>query len=262
MLSQIIHEPLLLGAAQAAVATLWALVVVWVARRQSIHLERETLVALVRGLVQVVAAGSVIILLFRSPLWSSALVLAAMMGVAAWIAAQRVRAIPGVFWVALQGIVFGAGVVIITMTLAGAIDATMSALIPIGSMLIANSMNTSAQALERFSAEVEAHAGQIEAALALGAAPEETVVRYVQAAIQASMIPRVDTLRSLGIVWIPGVMAGMILSGSDPVYAALYQFVVIAMIFAASGLSSVICTLRIRSQLFSKADQLLYRPSA
>jgi putative ABC transport system permease protein len=96
--------------------------------------------------------------------------------------------------------------------------------------------------------------------LALGAEPKNTVTPYVQAAVQASLIPRIDSLRSLGIVWIPGLMAGMVLSGEDPVYAAIYQFVVIAMIFAAAGLTSVVSTLLIRSRVFSSAQQLTLQP--
>jgi putative ABC transport system permease protein len=57
-------------------------------------------------------------------------------------------------------------------------------------------------------------------------------------------------------------MAGMILAGTDPVYAAIYQFVVLAMIFAAAGLTSVVTTLLIRSRAFSPAQQLILRPGA
>jgi putative ABC transport system permease protein len=71
------------------------------------------------------------------------------------------------------------------------------------------------------------------------------------------MIPRIDTLRALGIVWIPGLMAGMVLAGSDPVYAAIYQFVVVGMIFAASGLTSLISTQLIRGRAFTRAEQLV-----
>ena len=77
---------------------------------------------------------------------------------------------------------------------------------------------------------------------------------------EASLIPAIDSLRSLGIVWIPGLMAGMLLSGSRPIYAAIYQFVVLAMIFAASGLTSLVSTLLIRSQAFTDAEQLRLRP--
>lgn len=48
--------------------------------------------------------------------------------------------------------------------------------------------------------------------------------------------------------------------GTDPVYAAIYQFVVIAMLFAASGLTSLACTRLIRLRAFSPAQQLLLRP--
>jgi putative ABC transport system permease protein len=55
-------------------------------------------------------------------------------------------------------------------------------------------------------------------------------------------------------------MAGMMLSGSRPVYAAIYQFVVLAMIFAASGITSLASTFLIRGRLFTSAEQLILQP--
>jgi putative ABC transport system permease protein len=127
-------------------------------------------------------------------------------------------------------------------------------------MLIANAMNTNGLALNRFRADVLAHSGEIETALALGAEARSRVSPYVQASFEASLIPAIDSLRSLGIVWIPGLMAGMMLSGARPVYAAIYQFVVLAMIFAASGLTSLVSTTLIRGRVFSPAEQLLLQP--
>lgn len=260
MLNQFFDNLLLLGLAQAGVTAALALVVVLLSRLQNVHLERETLVALVRGFVQVVAVGSVLLLLLRGPDWTSVFVLAAMMVVAAGISSRRAQGIPGAFWVSLQSIAVGAGLVIALMTVVGAIEAKLTALIPVGSMVIAAAMRANSLALDRFRAEVVAHVGQIEAALALGAEPNTTVTAHVRAAIQASLIPSIDSLRSLGIVWIPGLMSGMILSGSDPIYAAIYQFVVIAMIFAAAGLTAVPSVLMIRSWIFSPAEQLILRP--
>ncbi len=54
----------------------------------------------------------------------------------------------------------------------------------------------------------------------------------------------------------------MILAGTDPIYAAVYQFAVIAMIFAASGLASVISVLLARGKVFSSAEQLILKPAA
>jgi putative ABC transport system permease protein len=127
-------------------------------------------------------------------------------------------------------------------------------------MIIANAMNSCAQSMERFRADVTSHVGQVEAGLALGAEPAVTVAPYVQGAVYASLIPRLDSLKSLGIVWIPGVMAGMIVSGVNPIYAGIYQFIVIAMIFAASGITALAVTLLIRTRAFSPAEQLVLRP--
>ncbi|HEX9136353.1 MAG TPA: ABC transporter permease [Nitrospirota bacterium] len=261
MLKQIFTNQLSLGLAQAAVATVLALAVMGIARKREIHLERDIIFALVRGIVQIVAVGSVLVLLLRGPQWTSLFVLSGMITAAAATSARRARGIPGAFEVSLYAIAFGAGLVILLMTWAGAIDTRITSLIPVGSMLIANAMNTNSLALNRFRSDVQANVGLIETGLALGAGSKQTVAPYVQSSLQASLIPAIDSLRSLGIVWIPGLMTGMLLSGSKPIYAAIYQFVILSMIFAASGLTSLVSTLLIRSHAFSPAEQLTLRPS-
>jgi len=248
--------------AQAAVAGIAAFIVVLLARKRRIHLERDAAIALVRGLVQIVAVGSVLVLLLRGPRWTSVFLLAAMIVAAGSISTKRAKGIPGSFRVSTYAIACGAGSVIAVMTLLGVIDTSITSLIPVGSMLIANAMNTNGLALNRFRSDVLAHVGEVETALALGAEPRNSVAPFVQASFEASLIPAIDSLRSLGIVWIPGLMAGMLLSGASPLYSAIYQFVVLAMIFAASGLTSLTSTLLIRTHAFSPAEQLLLRPGA
>jgi putative ABC transport system permease protein len=257
MLSSFFVDTLQLGVAQAVISAVLALAIVYIARRYEIHLERETAVALVRGFVQIVAVGSILVLVFRGPSWTSVFVLLFMMLAAAATSARRAQGISGAFLVSFYGIAGGAGFVIALMTVLGVIDPRMASLIPVGSMIIASAMNSVALALERFRSELAANVGLIEAGLALGAAPNKVVAPHVEASVSAAMIPRIDTLRALGIVWIPGLMAGMVLAGSDPVYAAIYQFVVVAMIVSASGLSAVISTLLIRGRAFSAAEQLV-----
>jgi putative ABC transport system permease protein len=254
------HGDLQLGLAQAAVAALAALVMVLLARRRGIHLENETVVALVRGLVQIVAVGSILLLLLRGPVWTSGFLLLAMIVAAGATSGRRAKGVPGAFQVSTWAIACGAGSVIALMTWLGVIDTAITSLVPVGSMLIANAMNTNSLALNRFRADVLAHAGEIETALALGAEAGDSVSPYTQASLEASLIPAIDSLRSLGIVWIPGLMAGMLLSGARPVYAAVYQFVLLAMVFAASGLTSMISTLMVRGRVFSAAEQLMLQP--
>jgi len=260
MLNFFFHSQISLGLAQAAVAAIAAFVIVLLARRRGIHLGKEIIVAMVRGLVQIVAVGSILLVLLRSPRWTSGFLLAAMILAAGATSARRAKGVPGAFPVSTWAIAFGAGSVIALMTWLGVIDTAITSLVPVGSMLIANAMNTNGLTLNRFRSEVLSHVGEIESALALGADARNSVAPYVQASFEASLIPAIDSLRSLGIVWIPGLMAGMLLSGSRPVYAAVYQFVVLAMIFAASGLTSLVSTWMIRTRVFTPAEQLLLQP--
>jgi putative ABC transport system permease protein len=254
------HGQLQLGLAQAGVAAWAALSVVLLAHRRGIHLEKELVIAMARGLVQIVAVGSILLLLLRGPSWTSVFLLLVMIVAAGATSARRAKGMPGAFEVSTWAIACGAGSVIALMTLLGVIDTPITALVPVGSMLIANAMNTNGLALNRFRSDVLAHVGEIETALALGADGKSSVAPYVQVSFEASLIPAIDSLRSLGIVWIPGLMAGMMLSGARPVYAAVYQFVVLAMIFASSGLTSLVSTLLIRTRVMSPAEQLILRP--
>jgi len=214
----------------------------------------------VRGLAQIVAVGSILLLLLKAPSWTSIFLLSAMIVAAGATSAKRAKGMPGAFEVSTWAIGGGAGLMIAIMTLLGVIDTPITALVPSGSRMIANAMNTNGLALNRFRSDVLAHVGEIETALALGADGKTSVAPYVQVSFEASLIPAIDSLRSLGIVWIPGLMAGMLLSGARPIYAAIYQFVLLAMIFASSGLTSLVSTLLIRSRVMTPADQLILRP--
>lgn len=247
------------GMIQAIISIVTAISVVLLGKHWKIYLGKEVTTSLSRGIVQIVMAGFFLLLIFRGPGWIGIIILGIMIFIAATIASRRAGNIPDAFPISLYGIAIGSGSVILVMTLARVIDSRLTTLIPIGSMLIANAMNTTSLALERFCSEVRTHSGHIEAGLSLGADPKITVLPYVNAAVRASLIPRIDSIRSLGIVWIPGLMAGMILGGSDPLYAAIYQFVIITLIFAVAGLTSLISVLLIRGSIFSKADQLILR---
>jgi putative ABC transport system permease protein len=56
----------------------------------------------------------------------------------------------------------------------------------------------------------------------------------------AAMIPQVNALLAVGLVALPGMMTGQILSGIDPLTAARYQIMVMCMIFSTAGLSAVL----------------------
>ena len=252
-----LSEPVVVkGLAQVGVASLLAAVVLVISYLRNLDVETELGRAFIRGFVQVLAMGAVIGVLFSLQLAWSTLVIAAMMGFAAWISKNRGAGVPSVFRVSLVSIVVGSGVVIVTMLAAGAIEPTVRNLIPVGGMIISSAMKTNSLALDRIKGEMQSNRGEIEAVLALGAPPERVISDYVTTSVRASLIPMVDALKSLGLVYIPGMMSGMILAGSNPIYAALYQFVIMGMLFAASGLTSMLSIRLVGQYAFTEADQL------
>jgi putative ABC transport system permease protein len=255
-----LHGDIAMGMAQAAGAIVLCAVVVLLCRRFAVHVERETAISLGRGLVQMVFVGMVLAVLLHGNLLEGVLILLGMTFAAAVTASRRARDIKGSLLLSFYAIAAGSGVVIAAMLATGTLTADIAVLVPVGSMIIANAMNACAQSVERFKSEVASHVGQIEAGLALGADSRVTVALYVQSAVYTSLLPRLDMLKSLGLVWIPGVMAGMMVSGASPVYAGIYQFVIVAMILSASGIAGLIVTLLMRARAFSTAAQLTLRP--
>jgi putative ABC transport system permease protein len=255
-----LNGSVVMGMAQAAGAIALCAAVVLLCRRFAVHVEREAAISVARGLVQMVFVGVVLAVLLHGNLLVGALILLAMTFAAAVTASRRARDIKGSLPFSFYAIAAGSGVVIAAMLATGTLATDVAVLVPVGSMIIANAMNACAQSVERFRADVTAHVGHIEAGLALGGDPAVTVAPYVQSAVYASLLPRLDMLKSLGLVWIPGVMAGMMVSGASPIYAGIYQFVIVAMILAASGIAGLIVTLLMRGRAFSAAAQLTLRP--
>jgi putative ABC transport system permease protein len=260
MLSELEHSlnsDVMMGLAQAAGAIMLCLAVVASCRWFGVRVGREAAISIGRGLVQMAFVGVVLALLLHGGLLIGSLILLLMMIAAAVTASRRLSGIDRPVLLAFWSILAGSGAVIAAMLATGTLKPGIAFLVPVGSMIIANAMNACAQAAERFRADVATHVGQVEAGLALGAAPAATVAPYVQSAVYASLLPRLDMLKSLGLVWIPGVMAGMVVTGASPLYAGIYQFIIVAMILAASGITGMLAILLMRRRAFSPAAQLI-----
>ena len=259
MISRLFQSQISQGIAGCAIAAVTALLIMLLARRRGVDMLRELPLAQLRGIVQIVAVGLILAYLLHGPRWIEILVLAAMMFAAAGIVRRRASSIPRAFTLALKSIAVGAGAILAVMIVTGVIPVQVAILIPVGSMVIAQTMNMQSIFLDRFRGEVLTHVGEVEAALSLGATAQTAVLPYVRAAYHASLIPSVDNIRSLGIVWIPGLMAGMVLSGSSPIYAALYQFVVLSIIFSAAALTCFTASYLVIGRIFTPHEQLLLR---
>jgi len=135
MLSQWIDDQVLLGAAQAGVTLVAALIVLGLTVRLKLGLKKEILVGLGRGLVQIVGVGFLLTIIFSANLWVSIPIILVMIVAAGFITVQRIKSIPNALWISLIGITAGAGSVIFIMTLLGVIKQDLTSIIPIGSMM-------------------------------------------------------------------------------------------------------------------------------
>ena len=112
--------------------------------------------------------------------------------------------------------------------------------IPIAGMIFANSMNTVSLAAERFESEFKRGKNYISAR---------------QTALDATLIPQINSLFAVGLVSLPGMMTGQILSGVDPHIAVRYQIMVMWMIFSSGGIAAVLY-LVLRSRMIIRTKKL------
>src|SRR5258706_4886127 len=171
-----------MGMAQAAGAIVLCAAVVLLCRGFAVHVERETAISMVRGLVQMVFVGLVLAVLLHGNLRVGVLILLPMTCAAAVTASRRAQDIKGSLLLSFYAIAAGSGVVIAGMLATGALTADIAVLVPVGSMIIANAMNACAQSIERFRADVTAHVGQIESGIAPRGGPAVAIWAYVQGA--------------------------------------------------------------------------------
>ena len=100
-----------------------------------------------------------------------------------------------------------------------------SVVIPLAGMVFAAGMNAISLFAERYFAEINRG--------------EQTITAR-NTAFQATMIPITNSLFAVGLVSLPGMMTGQILSGVSPLIAVRYQIMVMLMLFAASGLTAAL----------------------
>lgn len=190
----------------------------------------QAIYANIRMLVQLLLVGYILTFIFEtdSPILVI-LVIIFMISMSAFIALRPLQA-KGIkpFLIVLMSLgVSGIGVLLLVTQIILDLPRWFEPqyIIPLAGMVFANSMNTISLVGERFNAELKRGVDYIEARnIAMGAA----------------MIPQVNALLAVGLVALPGMMTGQILSGVDPLTAARYQIMVMCMIFSTAGLSAVI----------------------
>jgi len=148
---------------------------------QKADLERDIAVAVARSFIQLTAIGYVIKLIFdQDQLVFVIVLLSAMVLFGAFTARQRARHVPGAFWPLLIALGIAATATVSLVVGLGIFDATPRFLVPVGGMVIGNSMTAASVALNRLGDEVAAQARLIEATLALGATSTQAAAPIVR----------------------------------------------------------------------------------
>lgn len=236
-----------------------------VAYYNKLGLEKEIFIASARATVQLIVMGFVLeAILTIEPYWALLLILLFMCGVASVISGKRGAQIPGSQGIAFAGILAGSGVTFAVLAAAGVIASEAKYIIPIGGMIIGNSMNTASLAMNRLAGELSHQRRRIETLLALGATPRLAGRWAVRDTLKAAMIPTLDTMKVIGLVHLPGIMTGFIIAGGSPLEAVKYQLAIVFMIAGTASLTCMMVTLLAAGRCFSKDMQLLdrFRPKA
>jgi putative ABC transport system permease protein len=206
----------------------------------------HTLYAVFRMLVQLLLIGYFLIYIFESDsAWVVMGVLVVMLCTSSWIALRTIQSRRLLLYrKAFYAITLGGGITLLLIT-QGVLGLDPwywpRYLIPLAGMIFANAMNSVSLAAERLTAEMERD------------------VQYEQArniAFRASLIPITNSLLAVGLVSLPGMMTGQILSGISPLIAVRYQIMVMCMVFASAGISSA-CFLKFlepKSTIHSKKE--------
>jgi putative ABC transport system permease protein len=130
-------------------------------------------------------------------------------------------------------------------------------LVPISGMMLSNAMNVVSQVFERIFAAANTETDQIEAMLSLGATPAQALQRQVRATLRAALLPTINGLLTVGLVALPGMMTGQIVSGTAPEQAVRYQIVILYQLVAVAAVSGFVAAAFARRLLFTRRAQLV-----
>ncbi len=228
---------------QLMLAFLPVAVVIFLMWRWQLRYGRATY-AISRMLIQLLLIGYVLVFIFDS---DSSLIIVAVLTVmvlaASWIALNTIdTGRSSLYLAALLSILSGGGLTLLFIT-QGVLQLEPwyrpSYMVPLAGMIFASSMNAISLAVERLNAEL---------------INGSTYQAAWTTAFRTAMIPVTNSLFAVGLISLPGMMTGQILSGVSPFIAARYQIMVMCMIFGAAGISTACFLLLTRNSVsFTRA---------
>lgn len=250
--------PVVIGPLQLALATVFVVFVGFISVRLSLGLEKDLLWGTIRTYVQLFAIGYFLTWIFD--INHPAVVIAWLFVMLFFATRIALKRIPDDSWLTRWSTFFSLFIttLVVTFTVTGVIVGVEpwfrpQYVLPLAGMILGNSMNGIALALERTFADLDAHVDEVRTLVSLGATPWEASQRRIRAALTAGIMPTINALSAVGIVSLPGMMSGQILAGADPLVATGYQIVVMLMVSAASAMGAVLAVLLTYKRRFDRS---------
>lgn len=223
-----------------------------------LKLEKDTIIATIRSIIQLLAIGFILSFVFASDHLIYIFLMVLLMIVAATLNIRKKgRKIKGITWkvavtlifieLLTQGILLGFQIV----------PATAQYIISISGMVIGNAMVLSILFLNRFTAEIESSKAETELILSLGGTPKQAIDRQLRDAIKTSMIPTIESQKTMGLVQLPGMMSGQIIAGADPLQAVQFQLLIVFLLLTNAAVTSVLLGFLSYPTLFNKQMQAI-----
>lgn len=129
--------------------------------------------------------------------------------------------------------------------------------IPIAGMIIGNSMTGVSVGVNQLVDGMQTKKHLVESALMLGASPKIAAKDIVNSAFDSAILPTINSMLGMGIVFLPGMMTGQILSGTSPLTAIEYQIAIMLSILGSVALTVVIFVQLGYKSFFNSEDQLV-----
>lgn len=241
-----------------SLALIFVLIPLILSKTLNLGLEKDTLIATIRSIIQLLAVGYILQFVFDNENFIYIILMIILMIVAATQNARKKGAsIKGITWklvatyvfveILTQGILLGFNIT----------PATAQYIIPISGMMIGNSMVLSILFLNRFTSEIETHQDKAELILSLGGTPKQAIHKQLITSIQASTIPTIESQKTIGLVQLPGMMSGQIMAGADPVQAVQFQLLVLFLLLTAAVVTSAMLGFLSYPSLFNERMQLI-----
>jgi len=231
-------------------------------RWMKIGLEQSLIIGTIRTFLQLGLMGYVLTWFFTQDNWLFMVCLIlGMILIAGFEGTRRQKEykIPHLFWI-LTGSILTAVLIVLGIILKFILDVEPwfypYAMIPIAGMIIGNALNSSTLAVNRFIGEMKHREHEIEMLLSLGASPRNAIDDAMKSALRAALLPNINGLMMVGLVQLPGVMTGQILSGVDPLIAVRYQIMIMYMWISTVAITDILVLLLVYRQFFTEKAQL------